>query len=117
MLSLTRIILYITAIGGFLLSMYLLPLVLTYTCESLTYSTASCLFRAGSIMVLHFFIPIYFIFSFNYKRKYCMIALLLYGICMGFMFNYTGWISLILGLYFLFSAVYFLAYKQDKTSA
>lgn len=110
----TRTIFYITAIGGFLLSIYLIPLVLTYTCEFLAYSTLFCLLKVTSIIVLHFFIPTYFIFYFNHRNKSCMIFLFLFGFCLSFMFVFTGWVSLALGIYFIFSAIYFLTYTENK---
>ena len=110
MLLFTRIVLSLTAIGGFLVSIYLIPLVLTYTCETLSTSLFSCLFRVAIIIFLHFFAPIYFVLSLTIENKRCAIALLVYGVAMGFMVYLTGLISLLVGLFCALSALFFIAH-------
>jgi hypothetical protein len=117
MLLFTRIVLSVTAIGGFLVSIYLIPLVLTYTCETLSTSLFSCLFRVSIIIILHFFVPIYFVFSLTTKDKRCAIALLAYGIAMGFMIYLTGFISLLVGIFCALSALYFIALQHRNNSS
>ena len=112
MLLFTRIVLSLTAIGGFLVSIYLIPLVLTYTCETLSTSLFSCLSRVGTIILLHFFLPIYFVFSLTTDNKRCAIALLVYGVAMALMIYLTGFVSLLVGLFCMLSALYFIAHQH-----
>jgi hypothetical protein len=112
----TRIILSLTAIGGFLLSIYLIPLVITYTCESLAGSTFSCLLRVGSVIFMHFFAPIFLLIFLKPKNKQSLIGLLFYGIGMVFMANLTGFISLLIGLFCIASSLYFYLQLSHKPS-
>lgn len=116
MLLFTRIVLSLTAIGGFLVSIYLIPLVLTYTCETLSTSLYSCLFRVGIIIFLHFFTPIYFVLSMSAENRRCAIALLAYGVAMSLMIYLTGFISLLVGLFCILSALYFIANQHRQHS-
>jgi len=117
MLLFTRIVLSMTAIGGFLVSIYLIPLVLTYTCETLSTSLFSCFSRVGTIILLHFFMPIYFVLSLTTENKRCAIALLLYGVAMSLMIYLTGFVSLLVGLFCILSALYFISYQHRSQTA
>jgi hypothetical protein len=107
-LILTRILLTLTAVGGFIISIYLVPLVITYSCETLAGSVAQCLAKVGCVIFLHFLAPFILLFLLSTSSQRVGYLLMGYGVSMGLMYYLTGPFSLAVGVFAFLSGVYFV---------
>lgn len=106
--ELTRIILTLVVIGGFFVSIYLIPLLITYTYETLASSILECFIKIGCIVVLHFFVPLFLLYTLTKPSFKAGIYLLVYGLLMGGMYFLTGIISGSIGTVMFFVGIYFI---------
>lgn len=107
--ALTRIVLTLLATGGFFISIYLIPLLITYTYETLATSVIECFVKIGSIVLLHFLAPIALLYVTAKPDTKTGGLLLLYGLLMGGMYYVTGLASLAIGGVMALLGIYFIA--------
>ena len=115
-LKTTRIVLFLTIIGGFVTSIYLLPLILSFACESTASSQVECLGKGTSIIFFHLFAPLFFYFQLEHTFNKTTILFGLYGCLMLGMYFISGLLSLLLGLFFLSSATLFFFLRNIPVS-
>lgn len=107
-LILTRILLTLTGVGGFIISIYLIPLVVTYSCETLAGSVTQCLAKVGCVIFLHFLAPLILLFLLSKPLQRVGYLLMGYGASMSLMYYLTGPFSLAVGVFAFLSGLYFI---------
>lgn len=113
-LKIIRIVFLLTMIGGFLTSMYLLPLMLAFACDSEASSQLECLGKGATIIGLHFFAPLFFYIQLSHRFNMTTILLAIYGLLMIAMVYVTGYISLSIGVVTLIATLLFFLQRHES---